>query len=95
MFVLTDDAGRVSVCYDRGAPAETVEVAEPEGWDWEHIGDWVLQDGVLVYEPLPVEDVPEVDETALLKAQVQALSERGEFLEDCIAEMAMLVYGGV
>lgn len=34
-----------------------------------------------------------VDEAALLRAKVQALSERGEFLEECIAEMAMLVYG--
>ncbi len=34
-----------------------------------------------------------VDEAALLRAQVQALTERGEFLEDCIAEMAMMVYG--
>lgn len=33
----------------------------------------------------------EVAET-LLKAQVQALSERGDFVEDCIAEMAMQVY---
>lgn len=33
-----------------------------------------------------------ISETELLKAQVQALSERNEFLEDCVAEMAMLVY---
>ena len=31
-------------------------------------------------------------ENTLLRAQVQALSDRGEFLEDCIAEMAMVVY---
>ena len=31
-------------------------------------------------------------ENTLLKAQVKALSDRGEFLEDCIAEMAMQVY---
>lgn len=33
-----------------------------------------------------------VDEIPLLKAQVQALSDRGEFVEDCIAEMATVVY---
>lgn len=32
------------------------------------------------------------DEIPLLKAQVQALSDRGEFVEDCIAEMATVVY---
>lgn len=33
---------------------------------------------------------PPMSETALLKAQVQALTERGEFLEDVIAELAMM-----
>ena len=31
-------------------------------------------------------------ENRTLKAQVQALSDRGEFVEDCIAEMAAVVY---
>lgn len=31
-------------------------------------------------------------ENELLCAQVKALSDRGEFIEDCIAEMAMQVY---
>lgn len=34
------------------------------------------------------------EENTLLRAQVQALADRGEFLEDCIAEMAMVVYAG-
>ena len=33
-----------------------------------------------------------LEENALLRAQVQALADRGEFIEDCIAEMAMQVY---
>ena len=45
---------------------------------------------------VPPEPVKTADELAaeneLLRAQVQALSDRGEFIEDCIAEMAMLVY---
>lgn len=32
------------------------------------------------------------EENTLLKAQVKSLSERGEFIDDCIAEMAMIVY---
>ncbi len=31
-------------------------------------------------------------ENTLLRAQVQALTERGEFVEDCLAEMAAVVY---
>ncbi len=45
--------------------------------------DWV--------EPAPATDL--AAENELLRAQVQALSDRGEFLEDCIAEIAVQVYG--
>lgn len=34
-------------------------------------------------------------ENKLLKAQLQAQSDRADFIEDCIAEMAVQVYGGV
>lgn len=43
--------------------------------------------------PEPVKTVNELAaENELLRAQVRALSDRGEFIEDCIAEMAMQVY---
>ena len=29
----------------------------------------------------------------MLKAQIQAISDRNDFIEDCIAEMATVVYG--
>lgn len=32
------------------------------------------------------------NENTLLKAQIQAMSDRNDFIEDCIAEMAMQVY---
>ena len=34
-------------------------------------------------------------ENKLLKAQLQAQTERSDFIEDCIAEMAMKVYSEV
>lgn len=34
-------------------------------------------------------------ENKLLRAQIQAQTERSDFIEDCIAEMATQVYGGV
>lgn len=34
-------------------------------------------------------------ENKLLKAQLQAQTDRADFIEDCIAEMATVVYGGV
>lgn len=36
--------------------------------------------------------VTPISEAELLKAQVQVLSERNDFLEDCVAEIAMKVY---
>lgn len=42
--------------------------------------------------PEPEPEPPKPSAIALLKAQVNALSERNEFLEDCIAEMAGQVY---
>ena len=46
-----------------------------------------------MYDPMPPNDAePPIGQVALLQAQVQALTERGEFMEDCIAEMAMRVY---
>ena len=43
--------------------------------------------------PQPVKTVDELAaENDLLRAQVQSLADRGEFIEDCIAEMAMQVY---
>ena len=34
-------------------------------------------------------------ENKMLKAQLQAQVDRSDFIEDCIAEMATVVYGGV
>lgn len=43
--------------------------------------------------PTPEERLAQLEsENALLKAQLQAQSDRSDFIEDCIAEMAMQVY---
>lgn len=49
------------------------------------------------YAAKPAPAVPKTNaeleaENALLKAQVQAVADRNEFVEDCIAEMAAVVY---
>lgn len=47
-------------------------------------------------EPKPVVSLEDIQgENKLLKAQLQAQTERSDFIEDCIAEMATMVYGGV
>lgn len=43
--------------------------------------------------PTQAERITELEsENKLLTAQIQALSDRNDFMEDCIAEMAMVVY---
>lgn len=44
-------------------------------------------------KPVTVEEL--VLSFKLLKAQFRAQTERSDFIEDCIAEMAVQVYGGV
>lgn len=45
------------------------------------------------FDALPApEPTAEEKERTLLKAQIQALGDRNDFLEDCVAEMAGIVY---
>ena len=45
------------------------------------------------FDALPApKPTAEEKERTLLKAQIQALSDRNDFLEDCVAEMAGIVY---
>lgn len=35
-----------------------------------------------------------IQQVTMLEAQTQALSEQSDFYEECLVEMAMMVYGG-
>lgn len=53
------------------------------------------EDGTLYRGPIPQEPVlpPDpMDEIKILKQQLKAASDQNDFLEDCIAEMAAIVY---
>lgn len=75
---LTDERGLYRYKLTDGAVVE--RTAEEMDGDWAPIGT----------EHDPLEALQE--ENTLLRAHVKALADRGEFLEDCIAEMAMVVY---
>ena len=62
-----------------------------ESFPDDNVSDYLYIDGEFVYGPLPKPE-PEPDREALLEARITALTERNEFMEDCIAEMAALVY---
>ena len=56
-----------------------------------------IQEQEAANQPEPTPSIPEEvealkNENFLLKAQIQAMSDRNDFIEDCIAEMAMQVY---
>lgn len=66
-----------------------------------NIVDYKFINNEFIYDPLPeLEIEPSTDEkvttlenqNVLLMAQIQALSSRNDFLEDCLAEMACIIY---
>ena len=103
---LTDTAGWAQIdegVGDRYHHAQNNYLQGPR-YDEHGIPRYKLQDGKAVertQEEIDADYVPpEIIKTnaelqaenELLRAQVQSLSDRGEFIEDCIAEMAMQVY---
>lgn len=96
-IIIAGDGRVLSAATGDSAITGAVEVDTlPDG----NIHDYRYVDGAYVHDPLPAPPplpgpVDLVAENQLLRAQVQALADRGEFVEDCIAEMAMQVYGGV
>ena len=101
MYIKLDATGRVCAAALGGILPDGMEIAVPDGFEMERHGDWRMENGMLVHDPRPEPEEGETEterlraENVLLRAQVQALSDRGEFVEDCIAEMATKVYGGV
>lgn len=63
---------------------ETAAADEIAAWEKEHPAPEVV--------PSPMSNAELEAENKLLKAQIAAQSDRADFVEDCIAEMAMRVY---
>lgn len=63
---------------------ETATADEIAAWEKEHPAPEVV--------PSPMSNAELEAENKLLKAQIAAQSDRADFVEDCIAEMAMQVY---
>lgn len=73
-------------------PCGDVPVGIADTWD----GQDFYRDGEKVVSPLTAarQEVQTMqEELPMLKAQIQAISDRNDFIEDCIAEMAAVVYG--
>lgn len=76
--------GFVSPIWDGSQWSETAAADEIAAWEQEHLAPEVV--------PTPKTNAELEQENKLLKAQLNAATERSDFIEDCIAEMAMQVY---
>lgn len=97
-YLVRTKYGGVRVQYSIPDPDELYVVLDelPEGDGPLHI----TANGEVIRLPVPTNDpdpeaVDLVAENKLLRAQLQAQSDRSDFIEDCIAEMAMAAYGEV
>lgn len=86
-FVIAPDYVSEGWGYDdtKNGDEKFVKPKPPEGWE--------LDDETGKFY-IPNSGEKQVDQLTLLQAQLKASVERQEFLEDCIAEMAMQVYSG-
>ena len=76
--------GFISPVWDGNQWAETATADKITAWEQEHPAPEV--------KPAPMSNAELEQENKLLKAQIAAQSDRADFVEDCIAEMAMQVY---
>lgn len=76
--------GFISPIWDGSQWAETAAADEIAAWKQEHPAPEI--------KPAPMSNAELEAENKLLKAQIAAQSDRADFVEDCIAEMAMQVY---
>ena len=76
--------GFISPVWDGSQWAETAAADEIAAWEKEHPAPEV--------KPAPMTNAELESENAKLKQQVSALADQQSFYEDCIAEMAEIVY---
>lgn len=76
--------GFISPIWDGSQWAETAAADEIAAWEQEHPAPEI--------KPAPMTNAELEAKNKLLKAQIAAQSDRADFVEDCIAEMAMQVY---
>ena len=79
-----DGTGFISPVWDGSQWAETAAADEIAAWEQEHPAPEV--------KPTPKTNAELESENAKLKQQVSALADQQSFYEDCIAEMAEIVY---
>ena len=86
MYILVDETGRVRASSLTDCLVNAVFVEKPEGFNGENLHDWRLEDGVLIYDPEPMQDAPTQEE------RIAALEAQNAMLTECLLEISMMVY---
>ena len=58
MYFEYDNTGRILVCAETPVKPNMVEITVPENFDQAEMHNWRVENEVLVYCPLPVEETP-------------------------------------
>ena len=73
MQIVLDAQGRVVASSMDTFLADGIEIELPEGFDPEHQHDWRLEDGTLVYDPLPEDPSPTLSPLEILEARMDEM----------------------
>lgn len=85
---LADDGRILSATAEKyRAAGQPIVLHLPDG----DISDYIYQNGHFILSPLP-KPAETPDHGILISSQIDAIVARNEFLEDCIAEMAQIIY---
>lgn len=91
--VIPEYATPVETWYGKKFAAECIEAPDEVQPNWKYLDGKFHEDEGQSEPRVTLEGLQK--ENKLLKAQLKAQTERSDFIEDCIAEMATQVYGGV
>ena len=73
MYAVTDYTGRIRATSEDTLLAGGIELEPPEGFSPEHQHDWRLEEGALVYDPLPEEPSPALSPLEILEARMDEM----------------------
>lgn len=95
MFIALTEDNRISFVSEEKITEDQIE----DSIDIENMAYYIYDNGKFRLmteeekeEFYPTTEQSNISDNELLKAQIQAISDRNDFIEDCIAEMAMEVY---
>ena len=91
-YIFVDENNVVQICSAGGKITGGIEVDNIPAEVWSCPQKYKYIDGVYADNPDYVAPSEPIGDIALLRAQIEAETDRREFIEDCITEMAAAIY---